>query len=179
MLIRQRPIIPSSEITDERIYLNRQAFMAGAVALAVCSAVIEGSRPANGADPVDRVSRQRPAERVEPTGRPSTQVHHAPRPRAVLRPEARVLGFTVDWPCIEGLRLDEARHPLTLLTVWRYGQVLPNQNGARTRVVVSWKYGFKTATSIVRIRLAAEESRTAWTKAALSEYGFSSNVNPR
>jgi sulfoxide reductase catalytic subunit YedY len=84
----------------------------------------------------------------------------------------------LDWPYTEGLRLDEALHPLTLLTVGMYGRVLPNQNGAPVRVVVPWKYGFKSAKSIVRIRLVTEEPKTAWNKAAPQEYGFFSNVNP-
>ena len=85
----------------------------------------------------------------------------------------------LDWPYIEGLRLDEAMQPLTLLTLGMYGQVLPNQNGAPIRVVIPWKYGFKSAKSIVRIRLTAEEPKTAWNKAAPQEYGFYSNVNPK
>jgi methionine sulfoxide reductase catalytic subunit len=89
------------------------------------------------------------------------------------------LGFgSLDWPYTEGLRLDEALHPLTLLTVGMYGRVLPNQNGAPVRVVVPWKYGFKSAKSIVRIRLTDAEPKTAWNKAAPQEYGFYSNVNP-
>jgi methionine sulfoxide reductase catalytic subunit len=88
-------------------------------------------------------------------------------------------GFSsLDWPYVEGLRLDEAMHPLTLLTVGMYGKVLPNQNGAPVRVVVPWKYGFKSAKSIVRIRLVSEQPKTAWEKAAPQEYGFYSNVNP-
>jgi sulfoxide reductase catalytic subunit YedY len=85
---------------------------------------------------------------------------------------------TLDWPYAEGLRLDEALHPLTLLTVGLYGQVLPNQNGAPIRVVVPWKYGFKSAKSIVRIRLVDQQPKTAWNTAAPQEYGFYSNVNP-
>jgi sulfoxide reductase catalytic subunit YedY len=84
----------------------------------------------------------------------------------------------IDWPYVEGLRLDEAMHPLTLLTVGMYGQVLPNQNGAPIRVVVPWKYGFKSAKSIVRIRLVSQQPKTAWEKAQPREYGFYSNVNP-
>jgi methionine sulfoxide reductase catalytic subunit len=84
----------------------------------------------------------------------------------------------LDWPYVEGLRLDEAMHPLTMLTVGMYGQVLPNQNGAPVRVVIPWKYGFKSGKSIVRIRLASEQPKTTWEKAAPSEYGFYSNVNP-
>jgi sulfoxide reductase catalytic subunit YedY len=90
-----------------------------------------------------------------------------------------VFGFgSLDWPYTEGLRLDEALHPLTLLTVGMYGQVLPNQNGAPVRIVIPWKYGFKSAKSIVRIRLTDAEPKTAWNKAAPQEYGFYSNVNP-
>ena len=85
----------------------------------------------------------------------------------------------LDWPYTEGLRLDEALHPLSLLTVGMYGQVLPNQNGAPIRVVIPWKYGFKSAKSLVRIRLTADEPKTAWNKAAPQEYGFYSNVNPK
>jgi sulfoxide reductase catalytic subunit YedY len=84
----------------------------------------------------------------------------------------------LEWPYVEGLRMDEAMHPLTLLTVGMYGQVLPNQNGAPVRVVVPWKYGFKSAKSIVRIRFVKDQPRTAWNVSAPSEYGFYSNVNP-
>ncbi|MGV3743480.1 MAG: protein-methionine-sulfoxide reductase catalytic subunit MsrP [Burkholderiaceae bacterium] len=84
----------------------------------------------------------------------------------------------LDWPYTEGLRMDEANHPLTLLSVGMYGEVLPNQNGAPVRIVVPWKYGFKSAKSIVKIRFVREEPRTAWNKVAPREYGFYSNVNP-
>ncbi len=84
----------------------------------------------------------------------------------------------LDWPYVEGLRLDEAMHPLTLLTFGMYGEVLPNQNGAPVRLVVPWKYGFKNGKSIVKIRFTDKEPRTAWNKAAPQEYGFYSNVNP-
>jgi sulfoxide reductase catalytic subunit YedY len=87
-------------------------------------------------------------------------------------------GSTLEWPYVEGLRLDEAMHPLTLMTVGMYGRVLPNQNGAPFRVVVPWKYGFKSGKSIVRIRVTAEQPKTSWEKAASQEYGFYSNVNP-
>jgi hypothetical protein len=84
----------------------------------------------------------------------------------------------LDWPYVEGLRLDEAMHPLTLLAFGMYGEVLPNQNGAPLRLVVPWKYGFKSAKSIVKIRFT-EKQPTAWNKAAPQEYGFYSNVNPK
>ena len=84
----------------------------------------------------------------------------------------------LDWPYAEGLRMDEAMHPLTLLTFGMYGEVLPNQNGAPVRLVVPWKYGFKSAKSIVKIRFTDKQPATAWNKAARQEYGFYSNVNP-
>lgn len=84
----------------------------------------------------------------------------------------------LDWPYTEGLRLDEAMHPLTLLAFGMYGNELPKQNGAPLRLVVPWKYGFKSAKSIVTIRLTEKEPGTAWNKAARNEYGFYSNVNP-
>ena len=84
----------------------------------------------------------------------------------------------IAWPYLEGLRLDEAMNPLTLLTFGIYGEVLPNQNGAPVRVVVPWKYGFKSAKSLVRIRLTDKEPITSWHRTAPMEYGFYSNVNP-
>ena len=84
----------------------------------------------------------------------------------------------LDWPYSEGLRLDEAMHPLTLLTLGMYGKTLPNQSGAPVRLVVPWKYGFKSAKSIVTIRLTEKQPKTAWNEAAPHEYGFYSNVNP-
>lgn len=84
----------------------------------------------------------------------------------------------LDWPYVEGLRLDEAMHPLTILAVGLYGETLPNQNGAPLRLVVPWKYGFKSIKSIVRIRFVEKQPISAWMKAAPREYGFYSNVNP-
>jgi sulfoxide reductase catalytic subunit YedY len=84
----------------------------------------------------------------------------------------------LDWPYVEGLRMDEAMNPLTLLTFGMYGEVLPNQSGAPVRLVVPWKYGFKSGKSIVKIRFTDKEPKTAWNKAAANEYGFYSNVNP-
>lgn len=89
-----------------------------------------------------------------------------------------VRGGVLDWPYVEGLRMDEAMHPLTLLAVGLYGEVLPNQNGAPMRLVVPWKYGFKSAKSIVKIRFTDKEPVSSWTRAASREYGFYSNVNP-
>ncbi len=84
----------------------------------------------------------------------------------------------LDWPYREGLRIDEAMHPLTLLAVGIYGEPLPNQNGAPLRLVVPWKYGFKSIKSIVRIRLREDQPATAWNRAQPREYGFYANVNP-
>jgi sulfoxide reductase catalytic subunit YedY len=84
----------------------------------------------------------------------------------------------LEWPYVEGLRMDEAMSPLTMLTFGMYGEVLPNQNGAPVRLVVPWKYGFKNAKSLVKIRFTDKQPATAWNKAAANEYGFYSNVNP-
>ena len=119
-------------------------------------------------------------KRVEPTGQAKyVEFTTLLDPSQFPAQKPGFFGFSsLDWPYVEGLRLDEALHPLALLTVGMYGQVLPNQNGAPIRVVVPWKYGFKSAKSIVRIRLVAEAPKTAWNKAASQEYGFYSNVNP-
>ena len=84
----------------------------------------------------------------------------------------------LDWPYREGLRIDEAMHPLAFLATGMYGRELPNQNGAPLRLVVPWKYGFKGIKSIVKIRLVAEQPPTTWNLAAPDEYGFFANVNP-
>jgi len=85
---------------------------------------------------------------------------------------------TLDWPYHEGLRLDEAMHPLTLACLGLYGEVLPNQNGAPIRLIVPWKYGFKSSKSIVRIRYTEQPPQTTWSALQPSEYGFYANVNP-
>jgi sulfoxide reductase catalytic subunit YedY len=84
----------------------------------------------------------------------------------------------LDWPYVEGLRMDEAMHPLALLCFGMYGEALPNQDGAPLRMVVPWKYGFKSAKAIVRVRFTEEQPVNTWNKAASNEYGFYSNVNP-
>jgi sulfoxide reductase catalytic subunit YedY len=84
----------------------------------------------------------------------------------------------LEWPYTEALRMDEAMHPLAMLAFGMYGEVLPNQNGAPLRLVVPWKYGFKSGKSIVKIRFTDKEPKTAWNKSAPQEYGFYSNVNP-
>jgi sulfoxide reductase catalytic subunit YedY len=93
--------------------------------------------------------------------------------------EMRGVAYPVlDWPYVEGLRLDEAMHPLTIMATGIYGRDIPNQNGAPLRLVVPWKYGFKSIKSVVRITLTDTEPPTSWNKANAREYGFYSNVNP-
>ncbi len=119
-------------------------------------------------------------KQVEPTGRAKfVEFTTLLDPEQFPGQKPSVFNFSsLDWPYVEGLRLDEAMHPLTLVTVGMYGQVLPNQNGAPVRIVVPWKYGFKSAKSLVRIRLVPDQPKTAWEKAAPQEYGFYANVNP-
>ena len=113
--------------------------------------------------------------KVEPTGNAKfVEFTTLSDPAQMRGLSSRVLS----WPYVEALRIDEANHPLALLCVGMYGQVLPNQNGAPVRIVVPWKYGFKSAKSIVRIRFTEQQPRTAWNSAAPTEYGFYSNVNP-
>lgn len=98
----------------------------------------------------------------------------------VLRPDEMpgVSRPVIDWPYVEGLRLDEALHPLTLIATGIYGRDIPNQNGAPLRLVVPWKYGYKSIKSIVRVTLTDSQPPTAWNKYSPQEYGFYSNVNP-
>ena len=97
-----------------------------------------------------------------------------------LRPDEMpgVNSRVLDWPYVEGLRLDEAMHPLTIMATGLYGKDIPNQNGAPMRLVVPWKYGFKSIKSIVRITLTDTQPPTSWNKSNAREYGFYSNVNP-
>ncbi len=98
----------------------------------------------------------------------------------LLRPEEMpgVRSPVLDWPYVEGLRLDEALHPLTIMATGIFGQPLPNQNGAPLRLVVPWKYGYKSIKSVVRISLVRDEPPTSWSRYSSKEYGFYSNVNP-
>ncbi len=113
--------------------------------------------------------------RVEPTGNAKyVEFVTLADPRQMPGLGSRVL----EWPYVEGLRMDEAMHPLALLTFGLYGELLPNQNGAPVRMVLPWKYGYKSGKSIVKIRFVEQEPRTSWVKAAPREYGFYSNVNP-
>jgi sulfoxide reductase catalytic subunit YedY len=115
-------------------------------------------------------------KRVEPTG-------NAKYVEFVTLADAKTMPYVgsrvLEWPYVEGLRMDEAMNPLALLTFGLYGEVLPNQNGAPVRAVVPWKYGFKSGKSIVKIRFVEKEPRTSWAKANPGEYGFYSNVNPK
>ena len=114
-------------------------------------------------------------KKVEPTGNAKyVEFTSLADPKQMPGVGSRVL----NWPYVEGLRIDEAMHPLALLGLGMYGQTLPNQNGAPVRLVVPWKYGFKSAKSIVRIRFVKDQPRTAWNVSAPNEYGFYSNVNP-
>jgi methionine sulfoxide reductase catalytic subunit len=114
-------------------------------------------------------------KQVEPLGSAKyVEFVTAVQPETMPGVKSRVL----EWPYVEGLRLDEARHSLTLLVLGLYGDVLPNGNGAPLRIAVPWKYGFKSAKSIASIRFVEQEPRTSWMKAAAREYGFYSNVNP-
>jgi methionine sulfoxide reductase catalytic subunit len=114
-------------------------------------------------------------KRVEPTSKAKYVAF-----TTLLRPSEMPgqMGDSLRWPYVEGLRLDEALHPLTLLSVGLYGRTLVNQNGAPIRLVVPWKYGFKSIKSIVRIRLVEKQPPTSWNIANSHEYGFYSNVNP-
>jgi len=114
-------------------------------------------------------------KRVEPTSR-AKYVAFTTLLDPEQMPEQR--RHVLDWPYVEGLRIDEAMHPLAILAVGLYGKALPNQNGAPLRLVVPWKYGFKGIKSIVKIRLTEEEPPTTWNLAAPHEYGFYANVNP-
>jgi methionine sulfoxide reductase catalytic subunit len=115
-------------------------------------------------------------KRVEPTGNAKFVQF------VTLADRAQMPGLSssvLDWPYVEGLRMDEAMHPLTMLAFGMYGEALPHQNGAPLRLVVPWKYGFKSGKSIVKIRFVDKQPKTSWEQAAASEYGFYSNVNPK
>ena len=114
-------------------------------------------------------------KRVEPTGKANYVEFVSLEDREQMPGQKSA---TLNWPYREGLRIDEAMHPLTLLAVGLYGEVLPNQNGAPIRLVVPWKYGYKSAKSIVKIRLVEKQPVTSWMEAGPNEYGFFSNVNP-
>ncbi len=114
-------------------------------------------------------------KRVEPTGNAKfVEFVTLADPKTMPFVGSRVL----EWPYVEGLRIDEAMNPLALLAFGMYGEVMPNQNGAPLRAVLPWKYGFKSGKSIVKIRFVEKQPATSWVKSASNEYGFYSNVNP-
>ncbi|WP_019342706.1 protein-methionine-sulfoxide reductase catalytic subunit MsrP [Stutzerimonas stutzeri] len=115
--------------------------------------------------------------RLEPTSN-AKYVRFETLARPEQMPGMRTGFSLIDWPYVEGLRMDEAMHPLSLVAVGMYGRVLPNQNGAPLRLVVPWKYGFKSIKSIVRISFVREQPATTWESMAPQEYGFYANVNP-
>jgi sulfoxide reductase catalytic subunit YedY len=117
-------------------------------------------------------------KRVEPTSK-AKYVSFTTLERPSEMPEQKSRFSTIDWPYREGLRMDEAMHPLTTLAVGLYGKVLPNQNGAPLRLVVPWKYGFKYIKSIVKIEFTEKQPKTTWSMIAPDEYGFYANVNPQ
>jgi sulfoxide reductase catalytic subunit YedY len=118
-------------------------------------------------------------KRLEPTSRAKyVEFTTLYDPKQMPGQRSALLGGGLEWPYLEGLRMDEAMHPLTILAVGLYGKILPNQNGAPLRLVVPWKYGFKSIKSIVKIRLLETQPLTAWNKQATKEYGFYANVNP-
>src|SRR5687767_6884893 len=260
MLIKRPDDVRASEITDERVYVNRRQFMAtsGLLGVAAATGALPGCLKASPTDdqgsdkltPYEDVTTynnyyefgtdkedparnagslrtrpwsvavegmvKRPAVyNLEDIVRPVAQEERVYRLRCVegwsmvipwlgfplaafinrVEPtsQAKFVEFTtlldprqmpgqrrnvLDWPYTEGLRLDEARHPLTILATGLYGRPLPNQNGAPLRLVVPWKYGFKSIKGIVKMRFTDRQPETAWNKAAPSEYGFYSNVNP-
>ena len=100
-------------------------------------------------------------------------------PKRMPGQQPSLFGNVIDWPYVEGLRMDEAMHPLTILSFGLYGEVLPAQNGAPVRLVVPWKYGFKSIKSIVKIRFVETQPPSSWNKMQPQEYGFYSNVNPQ
>jgi len=113
--------------------------------------------------------------KVEPTGNAKfVEFVTLADPKTMPFVDSRVL----EWPYVEGLRIDEAMNPLALLAFGMYGEVMPNQNGAPVRAVLPWKYGFKSGKSIVKIRFVEKQPATSWVKSASNEYGFYSNVNP-
>jgi len=261
VLIRRPPDVPSSEITDEGLFLNRRKFVQAAAALGAIGAAgaLLRPTPADGVPTTPEEDKLTPLEDVTSynnfyefgTGKadPARNAHTLrPRPWTVevsgevhkpttfdiddiwkkFPPEERVyrlrcveawsmvipwygfpLGNLLDavepnsnakfvefktlldpeqmpgqrrsvlpWPYVEGLRLDEAMHPLTLIALGVYGKALPNQNGAPLRLVVPWKYGFKSIKSIVSIRLTCEQPENTWRAQSTREYGFYANVNP-
>ncbi|MCX7169741.1 MAG: protein-methionine-sulfoxide reductase catalytic subunit MsrP [Proteobacteria bacterium] len=202
LTLRPAEIVPS-EITPREVFERRREFLGTATGLALgaalspISAALAAEKPLESIkSPLSTVEKPTPLKDVTSYNNfyefgtdkadPAQHAHSLKtRPWTVsvegLVKQPRT--FAIDdlmklGAYLEGLRLDEALHPLTLLAVGLYGEVLPNQNGAPLRLVVPWKYGFKSGKSIVRIRLVERQPQTAWMKAGPREYGFYSNVNP-
>jgi sulfoxide reductase catalytic subunit YedY len=116
-------------------------------------------------------------EKFEPTGKAKFVEFTTLKRPSEMRGQ-RSLFTGIDWPYVEALRMDEAYHPLALMVTGVYGKALPNQNGAPLRLIVPWKYGFKSGKSIVRIRFTSKQPRNTWNVLAPREYGFYANVNP-
>ena len=116
-------------------------------------------------------------EKFEPNGNAKYVAFYTLERPKEMRGQRSVFS-SIDWPYVEGLRMDEAMHPLTLMVTGLYGKTLPNQNGAPWRLMVPWKYGFKSGKSIVRIHFTRRQPKTSWTVLAPQEYGFYANVNP-
>ncbi len=119
-------------------------------------------------------------KKVEPTMNAKyVEFHTLHDPDQMPGQRRGLFGYVLDWPYTEGLRIDEAMNPLTILSTGLYGEVLPNQNGAPIRLVVPWKYGFKSIKSIVTIKLVEKQPVNTWQQQAPNEYGFYANVNPQ
>src|SRR5437867_3262311 len=181
MLIKKAADIHSSEITSKSLYLNRRKFLAGtAIAGAAAlggSAISRLSSPSTIAQAnakIDGIQKNSfsTAEKITPFKDVTNYNNYYEFSTDKYEPPV------LDWPYVEGLRMDEAMHPLALLCFGMYGEVLPNQDGAPLRIVIPWKYGFKSAKAIVRIRFTDKQPVNSWNKAAPNEYGFYSNVNP-
>jgi DMSO/TMAO reductase YedYZ molybdopterin-dependent catalytic subunit len=191
MLIRRPSDIPSSEITPESAYLKRREFIArvGGAGAAFAGAALVGGSACG--------TRDERAERADgdvADGKPAAVEDEKPNSYEDITSYNNYYEFGTDktdpkenagklrtrpWTvAVDGLRMDEAMHPLSLLVTGLYGKPLPNQNGAPLRLVVPWKYGFKGVKAIVRISFLADQPRTTWNVAAPDEYGFYANVNP-
>jgi hypothetical protein len=188
MLIKQSSDIAASEITDKSHYLNRRQFLsavamaAGASAagpssgmLAASNGAAHGRKLINVVKSAFSVNDEKINSWVQPTSRAKfVEFTSVADPKTM----PGVRNAVLNWPYREGLRMDEAMHPLTLLVVGLYGEVLPASDGAPLRLAVPWKYGFKHAKSIVRIRFVEKQPINSWQQYAANEYGFYANVNP-
>src|SRR5258707_598746 len=169
------PNEPSPEVTPEAHYLRRREFIKNAVLFTGTTAAVGGGLLWSMVIPWLGFPLASLVKKVEPTSRAKYLAFTTLLdPKQMPAQRSRVL----DWPYVEGLRIDEATHPLALLAIGLYGKPLPNQNGAPLRLVVPWKYGFKGIKSIVKIRFVEEQPPTTWNIAAPNEYGFYANVNP-